>query len=353
MANIKGKMKKGNKMRTISVGFLCAGILSSTVLTSGVTEAYRIVTVCDNSGETTFSTLKTDPADMLKAQGIDIIPEDQLVVEDNGHKMQIQIVRAKKLSVQADGMLYPVTIHAGATVQDAIAQAGVVLSDQDMVNLPQQEQVQDGMSIVVQRVACSARTVTEPIAFSVVELPSDGLFEGETQIQTPGRQGELTRYIEDRIVDGQVEESIETGSQITLEPVDQVVLKGTKQRVKQSAAKGTAKSIQTPAWIQLDSNGIPANYKRVLSGRATAYSGGGTTSTGSAAQVGRVAVDPNVIPYGTQMYIVGQDGYVYGYAVASDTGGAALSGDILVDLYMSSEQECLNFGSRTVNVYLL
>ena len=51
---------------------------------------------------------------------------------------------------------------------------------------------------------------------------------------------------------------------------------------------------------------------------STAYTGGGITATGAPAAVGRVAVNPNVIPYGTKLYIASPDGsIVYGYAIAS------------------------------------
>ena len=66
--------------------------------------------------------------------------------------------------------------------------------------------------------------------------------------------------------------------------------------------------------------------------------------------VGTVAVDKSVIPLGTRMYIVAADGsVVYGTAVAEDTG---VRGNI-VDLYYDTYQQCINFGRRTCNVYIL
>ncbi len=70
---------------------------------------------------------------------------------------------------------------------------------------------------------------------------------------------------------------------------------------------------------------------------------------------GRVAVDPDQIPYGTKLYIVSSDGrYVYGYAVAADTGGFVWNGSgTTVDLYMNTYSECMSFGRRTVEIYVL
>ncbi|MEE9285854.1 MAG: 3D domain-containing protein, partial [Dehalococcoidia bacterium] len=53
----------------------------------------------------------------------------------------------------------------------------------------------------------------------------------------------------------------------------------------------------------------------------TAANGGGSgiTFTGTAVYKGIVAVDPSVIPLGTEMYIPG-----YGYGLAADTGGGII-----------------------------
>lgn len=78
------------------------------------------------------------------------------------------------------------------------------------------------------------------------------------------------------------------------------------------------------------------------------------TSTGRPAAVGYVAVNPKVIPYGTRLYICSPDGsLVYGYAIAADTGGALMSGRVLVDVFYNTVAECNNFGRRTMSVYVL
>ena len=106
--------------------------------------------------------------------------------------------------------------------------------------------------------------------------------------------------------------------------------------------------------IELDENGKPKNYKKLIVGKATAYCGGGITATGQRAMPGRVAVNPRQIPYGTKMYIVSSDGrYLYGYCEASDTGGFARKGSATVDLYMHSYTDCIQFGRRSVEIYIL
>ena len=80
---------------------------------------------------------------------------------------------------------------------------------------------------------------------------------------------------------------------------------------------------------------------------ATAYTWtGNRTATGTWPSRGTVAVDPLVIPLGTELHIEG-----YGSAVAADTGGA-IKGQI-IDLYMDSEHECWQWGRRQVEVRVI
>ncbi|MGM9539669.1 3D domain-containing protein [Anaerovibrio sp.] len=92
-------------------------------------------------------------------------------------------------------------------------------------------------------------------------------------------------------------------------------------------------------------------YATCISMEASAYlptdgNGAGITATGAVARRGIVAVDPDVIPLGTRVYIPG-----YGTAVAADTGGAIRGNKI--DLCMESYGEAINFGRRSVEVYIL
>ncbi len=84
---------------------------------------------------------------------------------------------------------------------------------------------------------------------------------------------------------------------------------------------------------------------------ATAYhpsdgDGLGITATGTKAGYGTVAVDPDVIPLGSSVYVPG-----YGMAVAADTGGAIIGNRI--DLCMEEFDECWEFGRRDIDVFVL
>jgi len=86
---------------------------------------------------------------------------------------------------------------------------------------------------------------------------------------------------------------------------------------------------------------------QVLVMECTAYTWtGNRTASGTWPAVGTAAVDPEVIPLGTKLYIEG-----YGPAVALDTGGL-VKGNI-IDIYLPTEDQCWQWGRRQVEVRIL
>ncbi len=88
-------------------------------------------------------------------------------------------------------------------------------------------------------------------------------------------------------------------------------------------------------------------YKTVMEVQTTAYHENVKSYLEMPLRVGIVAVDPNVIPLGTHMYIEG-----YGYAVAGDIGGAVKGKH--VDVFLPSLQAAEAYGrQKDTKVYLL
>lgn len=97
--------------------------------------------------------------------------------------------------------------------------------------------------------------------------------------------------------------------------------------------------------------GTIGNVVKTLTMESTAYYGHGTTALGlkpvrNPNGLSTIAVDPNVIPLGTKVYVSG-----YGVAIAADTGGA-IKGNI-IDVFLNSYEECYSWGRRQVTVQIL
>lgn len=102
--------------------------------------------------------------------------------------------------------------------------------------------------------------------------------------------------------------------------------------------------------IQVEATAYCACYK--CCGKYPSNKYYGITKTGTRAKVGTIAVDPKVIPMGTEMYIEGLYGAKnYGTGKAEDIGGA-IKGKI-IDLYFDTHEETIQWGRQQVNVYIL
>ena len=182
-------------------------------------------------------------------------------------------------------------------------------------------------------------------SFETVKKNSKDVDLGKTKVQTEGKQGEALVTKKCKYVDGKKVSSKTVDTKITKEPVDKVVLMGTK-----------GSNVSNPVGTFTDKNGNTVAYSSVVTGSGTAYTApaGSLTATGVTAYHGGVAVNPNIIPYGSKLYIVSTDGsFVYGYATAVDTGGALMSGTAIVDCFYNTYDECVSFGRRNVNVYIV
>lgn len=76
------------------------------------------------------------------------------------------------------------------------------------------------------------------------------------------------------------------------------------------------------------------------------------TSKGVYPERGIVAVDPKLIPYGTEMLIPG-----YGYGQALDTGGILRAygkrGEIAIDLVFDTYEEAVEWGVKEIDIYIV
>lgn len=380
-------------------------VMGSSAATATAASAPAMTTVIDGDTTHTVWMNGAETKEILELAGITVGDQDRIIREEKDG-VTITVKRAIETPVQADGKTVNVACYTGDSIASVLEQAGVVLGENDVVNLGLDDIVLQNMVIQVTRqynvyvvdngiakgyvipegtVSQSMATTnfalqgedyfangdapvsenliigvnhvtyqevqaTEEIPYSVVNKDSDTLYKGSTQVENAGMNGSKSVTSRQKLVNGEVVSSEVVKEEVLVEPVDQVVLQGTKAKPSSVA---TSISV-TPQGTLVDSNGNAIRYSRKIVGSCTAYTGGGITSTGKAAAVGRVAVNPNVIPYGTKLYICSPDGkVVYGYAIASDTGGALMSGRVLCDLYMNSYSECVNFGRRQMAVYVL
>ena len=268
-----------------------------------------------------------------------------------------QTVSARNTYVITDGDRTLVHMTYATDPDAVLGEAGLTLGAEDTYVTAQEAGISN--IYVTRAAATSAVTATrlevytEAIPHNITYCEASWLDEGEEQVLTVGSDGQMrcTASVS-------YQEGVETGRTIldrtvTVHPVDEVIARGTGTAA--APTEGTpvieGGTITTPT-------GEVLTYSQAITVLATAYSldgwpeSDGITATGTQARYGEIAVDPEVIPLGTRMYIVSEDGQVvYGIATAEDTGSLILGHRI--DLYYDTYDECVQFGARNCIVYIL
>ena len=295
----------------------------------------------DNCGEKqTISLAKGTVEEVLDRTGItltdnkSVTPSLNTVITDDTN---IYVYNAKNIKLTTNGTEMSVKAPEG-TVENALNILGYTVTDNDILSVDKNAQVEDDMEITLKKVTYVDEKSTEKISYKTVEKDSDDILTGESEVSQKGVDGEKEVTKRCKYIDGKYASTKVIGEKVTKEPVDKVILNGTK--------RGTT----------TDTSGAPVSYRYMVSGSGTAYTAapGSLTATGVTVYEGGVAVNPAIIPYGSKLYIEAADGsHVYGYATAVDTGGALMDGSAIVDLFYFSYDDCVNFGRRDVNVYVL
>ena len=259
----------------------------------------------------------------LESQHIAYCEEDFISVPLTAYVhdgMELSIEHAKDVTVTADGKkLKFKTLKP--TVAEALADQNVTVNELDLVTPERTAAITNDMEIVIQRVVVKRETRTEAVKFKTKEKNDDTLEQGKTKVVQEGKDGEDEVTYDVTYTDGKETARKEVKRKTIEKPTDKIIAKGTK-----FVFDGKA-------------------YSRKLTVKAYSYTGGGRTAMGTRARVGEIAVDPRVIPLGSEVYIVG-----VGTRRAEDTGGNIKGNTI--DIYKNTAAECRSWGVRYVTIYI-
>lgn len=262
-------------------------------------------------------------------------------VENN---MNIMIETSKPYTISMRGVQNEI-VSIYTTVGDILKDQNIDLDQDDYTYPDIDKEVAPGAEITIYKVDKVIEEVEEVIPFQKLVRKTDELDIGNERLAQEGENG-LKKI--------KIGKTYENGKLVKEEVVEEVVV---KEAVPEIVERGTRN-------VKTSSRGS-FRYSKVMTMTATAYdlsyeSTGkrpgdrwyGITASGTKVRPGVVAVDPNVIPLGTKLYVESLDGTPdYGFCVAEDTGGAIKGNKI--DLFFETAEEVRRFGRRKVRVYIL
>ena len=329
-------------------------------------EIYRAcqVTFVHADGKTIDTIFAGTVAELIESQGVTLSDTLFSSVNVNAvvtNNLRVEIISAYDIIINVDGEEKAVQTTE-KTVGDVLAEQGIALDEDDEVSPSADTVLSNDLVIDVLRVEYVTRETEEKIPFTTEKVNSSAMNKGTQKVTQKGVNGVKTFTYEDKVVNGVVESSELVSEEVTKEPVKEIIKVGTLVK-KTSTKLGNNKiekngnpisELKLPSKYSIGKNNVPTEYKYTIQGRGAAYCiPGGITATGRPVKPGYIAVNPKQIPYGTEMWIVSNDGVVYGYAIAADTGGFVNKGYFTCDLYMNSKEQCYQWGDRGVTIYVL
>lgn len=140
--------------------------------------------------------------------------------------MTVSVERRKDIAIRVDGGTKELVTYA-RSVREALDEAGVVLEDDDIVKPARAAVLGSDTDIVVTRVEIREETVEKKIAFETTEKEDDGLSFRKRIVTQKGENGIRTyRYRVSYHDDEEVGRKL-LGSEVTREPVKEIVTQGT------------------------------------------------------------------------------------------------------------------------------
>ena len=324
-------------------------ILLAMVVPTAVAKTTYIIT--DGEDVTVCTSYSTNVEKVLDKAGIQLDANDIYTSVPGDGVSEITIQRGQSITLYNCGKKMDV-IGYNETVQALLDRLGVPSSGDFLVSADLNAAASEGMQIRVDHVLHNTEVSVVEIPYETVYCYDSDLAQGEQYLVREGITGQKQLIANVDYLNGE-----ETGRTLLVEAmlcetVSEVVVIGTGEN---TTGNGKAPAIGDGVIVTHD--GQILTYSSSDQFKATAYTHTDegcdmTTATGTTVRIGTVAVDPKVIPYGTRMFIVTNDGaYIYGEGTAEDCGGA-IKGNRL-DLYFPTDPECWEFGVRMATVYFL
>ncbi|MEQ8188613.1 MAG: 3D domain-containing protein, partial [Candidatus Eremiobacterota bacterium] len=272
-------------------------------------------------------------------------PSPATELKDEGYNY-ICIRMARKITITVANK-QPRTIKSTKRyIYQLLSDSGVTLNSEDRVFPVPQTPLADGMKIKVTKVKHRVYAEKEVIPYRVIYRDDPTIPEGDEVVAQEGQVGIIKKTRKIYYKNHEVSSENVIKKELLCDPVNKIVLVGTKVEPSYippsppPVALASHGSVKSGSFITMEATAYEPSAK------SCGPFASGYTATGLPARYGVVAVDPYVIPLGSHLYVEG-----YGYAIAADKG-TAITGN-RIDLCFDTYEDAINYGRRTVKVYLL
>ncbi len=287
------------------------------------------------------------------ATGTERVSADRiLLVGAQEGETDVVLEADRKVTIHQGDNLFYATSREAETVSELLQREGIEVGPLEMVRV---DLSGEDIRLNIAANFTYYETVQEAAAYTTLYTTDYTLPKGEQRVTTPGVNGTQDVTYEVVYADGAFvsrQAVAESNNTATAEVVSTGTLVKTAQ--EGDTIDRVIRNEDGSGYLILKS-GDSLHFTHTMDVKCTAYTAnvgkvGTITATGTTVHTGVVAVDRSVIPLGSTMFITTANGdFTYGMGYAEDTG---VRGKV-VDLYMNTYNECIQFGRRSSVVYFL
>lgn len=214
----------------------------------------------------------------------------------------------------------------------------IALSPNDKVSPAVETKLSTGMDVVITRVATETIQEKKTIDFKTVIEKDRNTLESHSKVLQKGINGEKNITFKLTYENGKEVDRKIVKETVVKEPQSKIVVQGALPIIsfsRGSSSKSSGKIINVKATAYWAVNGVNSTY--TASGRKAVRNPNGYST---------IAVDSNVIPLGTKVYVEG-----YGYAIAADEGSGVVGK--FIDVFFNTREEACDWGVKYLKVQII
>ncbi|MBU3143999.1 3D domain-containing protein [Clostridium sp. CF012] len=220
------------------------------------------------------------------------------------------------------------------------------LGSNDMVYPSIENKLSKDMNIIITRVKTETVQEKKPIDFKTVIKNDKDTLKSQSKVLQNGINGEKSITLDVTYKNGKEVNRKVIKEMVVKEPQHKIIAQGTMPaRTLSRGASSKALNIRATATSEKTLN-VKATAYWAVDGINDTYTFSGRKAVRNSSGYSTIAVDPNVIPLGTKLYVEG-----YGNAIAADKG-SGVKGNF-IDVFFNTREEALHWGVKYLKVRIL
>lgn len=359
-----------NKRTKIAIGFMLVTIISTLSIFMFLIR--KNITVVVDGNPTKLVTYQKTFGSALKKSNINVGVKDKI---DKGLDSKIvnndviTIKRAVNIKVLVDNKELNIN-SAEKNVSRLLTSQKISMSVNDKISPSIETKLSKGMNVTITRVNTKTIQQSNPIDFKTVFKKDNSILKSKTTVSQNGVKGEKKITLNVTYENGKEVTRNVIKETLVKEPKSKIIVQGTLPAITYSrgassktstnsvnvkSTQSASKKVNNTSPNVINVKATPKSSGNTLYVKSTAYwafNGVNNSYTASGQKAVRnpngystIAVDPNIIPLGTKLYIEG-----YGNAIASDTG-SGIKGKY-IDVFFNTQGEATNWGVKYLKIHI-